>query len=250
METQEIKDHVKESGHWYHKDGSPAYTIVGKNGKERDTTLRDARKLDLLPSVTSIIRCAAAPGLELWKAQQVLMAALTTDRLPEETEADYISRIIKDSQEQSAKARERGTWIHAVVQSGFENKPVAADDYIYYESAKKELDKHCGAVEWQCEQSFAVDRYGGKKDLEGGGYLIDIKTTEKDLADIKTWPEHAMQLAAYDYDKKHMCGILYINVNTDESKLIIIDEKEIYKGWKMFSALLDYYYAKTNLGEE
>ena len=61
------------------------------------------------------------------------MAALTTDRLPEETEADYISRIINDSQEQAAKARERGTWIHAVVQSGFENKPVAADDYIYYE---------------------------------------------------------------------------------------------------------------------
>ena len=247
METQEIKDHVKESGHWYHKDGSPAYTIVGKNGKERDTTLRDARKLDLLPSVTSIIRCAAAPGLELWKAQQVLMAALTTDRLPEETEADYISRIINDSQEQAAKARERGTWIHAVVQSGFENKPVAADDYIYYESAKKELDKHCGAVEWQCEQSFAVDRYGGKKDLEGGGYLIDIKTTEKDLADIKTWPEHAMQLAAYDYDKKHMCGILYINVKTAESKLIFIDEKELDKGWKMFTALLDYYYAKTGL---
>ena len=246
MET-EIKDHVKESGHWYRKDGSPAYTIVGKNGKERDTTLRDARKLDLLPSVTSIIRCAAAPGLELWKAQQVLMAALTTDRLPEETEADYISRIINDSQEQAAKARERGTWIHAVVQSGFENKPVAADDYIYYESAKKELDKHCGAVEWQCEQSFAVDRYGGKKDLEGGGYLIDIKTTEKDLADIKTWPEHAMQLAAYDYDKKYMCGILYINVKTAESKLIFIDEKELDKGWKMFTALLDYYYAKTGL---
>lgn len=175
------------------------------------------------------------------------MAALTTDRLPEETEADYISRIINDSQEQSAKARERGTWIHAVVQSGFENKPVAADDYIYYESAKKELDKHCGAVEWQCEQSFAVDRYGGKKDLEGGGYLIDIKTTEKDLADIKTWPEHAMQLAAYDYDKKYMCGILYINVKTAESKLIFIEEKELDKGWKMFSALLDYYYAKSGL---
>ena len=59
-----------------------------------------------------------------------------------------------------------------------------------------------------------------------------------------------MQLAAYNYDKKNTCGILYINVNTAESKLIIIDGKEIDKGWKMFSALLDYYYAKTNLGEE
>ena len=243
-------NHASDSGHWYNRDGSPAYTIIGKNGTERPTTLRDARTRGLLPSVTTIIRCAAAPGLELWKAQQVLMAALTTDRLPDETEAGYIARIIKDSQEQSAKARDRGTWIHAVVQSGFENQLILKDDYIYYESAKNELDKHCGAVDWQCEQSFATERYGGKKDLEGGGYLIDIKTTDKDLADIKTWPEHAMQLASYDYDKKNMCGILYINVNTAESKLIFIDEKELKKGWKMFSALLDYYYAKTGLRED
>jgi len=250
METQEIKDHVKESSHWYDRAGKPCYTVIGKNGKERPTTLRDARKLGLLPSVTTIIYQAASPGLQRWKDEQLLMACLTTDRLPDETESEYIDRIIKDSKEQSEKAKERGTYIHAVVQSGFEDKPLTKDDYPYYASAKATLDKLCGAVEWQCEQSFAVDRYGGKKDLEGGGYLIDIKTTEKDLVDIKTWPEHAMQLAAYDYDKKNTCGILYINVNTAESKLIIIDGKEIDKGWKMFSALLDYYYAKTNLGEE
>lgn len=247
METQEIKDHVKESSHWYDRAGKPCYTVIGKNGKERNVTLRDARKLGLVPSVTTIIYQAASPGLQRWKDEQLLMACLTTDRLPDETESEYIDRIIKDSKEQSEKAKERGTYIHAVVQSGFEDKPLTKDDYPYYASAKATLDKLCGAVEWQCEQSFAVDRYGGKKDLEGGGYLIDIKTTEKDLADIKTWPEHAMQLAAYDYDKKNMCGILYINVKTAESKLIFIDEKELDKGWKMFTALLDYYYAKTGL---
>jgi hypothetical protein len=114
--------HTKESGHWYKIDGTPAYTIVGKNGKERNTTLRDARKEGFVPSVTSIIRCAAAPGLERWKSEQVLMSALTTDRIPEETEQDYINRIIKDSQEQGLKARERGTYIHAVIQDYFENK--------------------------------------------------------------------------------------------------------------------------------
>jgi len=52
------------AGHWYRRsDGSPQYTIVGKNGKERDTTLRDAREHNLVPSVTTIMRIAAAPGL-------------------------------------------------------------------------------------------------------------------------------------------------------------------------------------------
>ncbi len=237
-----MAEHAKENGHWYEQDGKPAYTIISKNGKERPTTLRDAKKLGLLPSVTTIIYQAASPGLQRWKDEQLLMACLTTDRLPDETEADYINRIITDSKEQSEKAKERGTQIHAEIQNGFET----GSGGIYYESAKATLDKVCGAVEWKCEQSFATESYGGKKDLEGGGYLIDIKTTTKDLADIKTWPEHAMQLAAYDYDKLNACGILYINVKSAESKLIIIDGKEIDKGWKMFSALLDYWVAKNN----
>ena len=42
-------------------DGTPAYTIVGKNGKERPTTLRDARQHGLLPSVSGIIRSPQRP---------------------------------------------------------------------------------------------------------------------------------------------------------------------------------------------
>ena len=35
--------HAAESTHWYTKGGTPAYMILGKNGKLRPTTLRDAR---------------------------------------------------------------------------------------------------------------------------------------------------------------------------------------------------------------
>lgn len=246
-------NHAKESSHWYDKDGNPAYTVVGKNGKERPTTLRDARKLGLLPSVTSIIRCAAAPGLENWKAQQVLLAALTTDRLPDETEQDYIARIIKDSQEQALKARERGTYIHAVVQGGFEGEPIADDDRVYYESAKAEIEKSCGPLDFECEQSFATDRFGGKADLHNSHFIIDIKTTDKPVIGLKLWDDHYLQLAAYRNGlgiNGAVGGILYINSVTAESKLIWADEKELVKGWKCFSALLNFWYAKTGLGGE
>ena len=56
------KDNFKsESGHWYTKDGEPMYTIVGANGVERNTTLRDARSLGLVPSVTTVIGLVAKP---------------------------------------------------------------------------------------------------------------------------------------------------------------------------------------------
>jgi hypothetical protein len=58
-----------------------------------------------------------------------------------------------------------------------------------------------------------------------------------------------MQLAAYreGLKLKAQCGILWINSVTAESRLVWADEKELDKGWKMFSALLDYWYAKSGL---
>ncbi len=69
----ELKVRTSESGHWYTQEGKPAYTVVGSNGKVRNTTLRDAKKLKLLPSVTTVMSVAAKPGLEAWKQQQLLL---------------------------------------------------------------------------------------------------------------------------------------------------------------------------------
>ena len=80
------------------------YQIEGANGKIRNTTLRDARKHDLVPSVTTILNVAAKPGLENWKLQQVLLAALTLPKRDQESESEYIDRIITDSKEQGRAA--------------------------------------------------------------------------------------------------------------------------------------------------
>jgi hypothetical protein len=61
---------IAESTHWYDKNGKPQYTVIGKNGKERNTSLVDARKENLVPSVTTIIGMAAKPQLENWKIDQ------------------------------------------------------------------------------------------------------------------------------------------------------------------------------------
>jgi hypothetical protein len=241
--------HAEQAGHWYRIDGSPAYEIIGKNGNARSTTLRDARKENLVPSVTSIIRLAAAPGLDAWKADQLIMACLTLPRImnenEQEPEADYIARIKADAKEQAKKAAEKGTEIHAQVQLGFET----CSGNAFYHSANQKLYIALGVQSWIPEQPFAKDGYGGKVDLHAPGLVVDIKTTSKPLAELKTWDEHGLQLAAYRHGlgmDDARCFILYIHTETAESKLIELSANELEKGWKCFWSLKEYYRAKNN----
>ena len=51
-------------GHWYTVTGKACHTQPKTKGDgERSTTLRDARKLKLKPSVTTILGATVSPGL-------------------------------------------------------------------------------------------------------------------------------------------------------------------------------------------
>jgi hypothetical protein len=250
-----------EQGHWYDAQGNPRYTIVGKNGKERNTTLRDAREHGFLPSVTSIIRQAAAPGLEMWKQKQVLLAALTLPRIDGEPEDTYLDRIIRDSQEQGRKAAEKGTQIHAAIQGHYEGQSVSAEMWPFVKGAKEKLIEAFGKQPWVCEKSFAHELgYGGKVDLHaqtsGSYYVGDIKTKEFDAVDDKklAWDDHAIQLAAYSNGLGYYYDAYHFNlfVSTTVPGLCHIhiwSEEEIQRGWKMFRSLLSYWQAKNKIEE-
>jgi hypothetical protein len=255
--------HASESGHWYTRDGTPCYEIKGANGNMRPTTLRDARKLDLVPSVTTIIKQAAAPGLERWKINQTLLAALTLPRIDGEPEDSYLDRIIRDSGEQARKAAERGTQIHAAIQGHYEGQSVSAEMWPYVKGAKEALEK-IGDLEWECELSFAHPLgYGGKSDLvcfdDGANYVGDIKTKEFDSVDDKklAWDDHCIQLAAYSHGLLHpdndlptMHFNLFVSTTVPGlCHIHIWSEEEIQRGWKMFRSLLSYWQAKNKIEE-
>src|SRR5210317_2569833 len=88
---------TSESGHWYTQEGEPMYTIIGANGKERNTTLRDAKKENLVPSVTTILGMIAKPSLENWKINQALNSALTLEKNESETLEEFAYRCKQDS---------------------------------------------------------------------------------------------------------------------------------------------------------
>ena len=101
-----------QAGHWYTQEGDSAHVIIGANGKERNTTVSDARKLGLLPSVTSVIGILDKPQLTSWKIEQGIMSSLTLPKEENETLEDYARRVVKDSKEATSKAALHGTAMH------------------------------------------------------------------------------------------------------------------------------------------
>ena len=169
-----MKEHQSESGHWYLPNGSPAYRVVGKNGKERNTTVKDAREHGLLPSVTTIIGCASKPALDVWKQQQAILAALTLPRLEGESEEDWLSRVVSDSKETAKQAAERGTQIHGVIEAFYEGIYIP-ELPPYVRVVESTINEHFGSQLWVSEKSFAKGGYGVKCDLIAKNCVIDFK---------------------------------------------------------------------------
>jgi hypothetical protein len=252
-----VKENTSESGHWYLPNGDTAYRIVGKNGKERNTTVKDARERGLLPSVTTIIGCAAKPALDVWKQQQAILAALTLPRLDGESEEDWLSRVVSDSKETAKQAAERGTQIHGVIEAFYEGVYLP-ELPTYVRVVESVINQHFGPQLWVAEKSFAHGGYGGKCDLisrphyhpKTEGFVIDFKTTEKDVDKLDYYFDHQMQLAAYRHGfemPNARCAIVYVNALENKAKLLEIPEDDLRIGWECFTHLLAFYRAKNKL---
>lgn len=193
-----------DSSHWYCQSGSPRYTVTGANGRERPTTLRDARKDGLCPSVTTVLQVIDKPALTTWKVRQGILAALTMPKVAGESEDAYLSRILTDSQQQARDAADEGTRIHDAIECGFLRRPYP-DHYQPHVAAvrAKVAELFPGVVDWIVERSFAhPSGYGGKVDLHSPstGIVIDHKGKDGDFTDGKklAWDQH-YQLAAYQH---------------------------------------------------
>lgn len=243
---------ASESNHWYTRDGVPQYTVEAKKGGQRNTTLRDARTMNLVPSVTTILSVAAKPALTAWLQQQVLLAALTLPRRTDEPEKEYVDRIINDSKEQGRSAADAGTDIHASIQGFYEDRPTGK----HHESVQAcdiAITKHFGKAKWISERSFAHDLgFGGKCDLYSeadGGLVADVKTKEfSDPAKVDGYDEHLMQLSAYRVGlgiPEARCANVFVSRSVPD--LVVVREwslEDLDRGWEMFVHLLQFWQLK------
>ena len=247
------------SEHWYDAvTGAPRYTTIGKNGKERSTTLRDAKANPgtLVPSVSTINSQLSKAGLDTWKQTQVLYAAVEYPRYEGEEEKDWVYRILELSKRKSREAADRGTAIHDWIES-FYAQEFVPDMPSYVKAVDDAITHHFGHQLWIPEQSLvnAQEGYGGKCDLYAkpthsfGGVVIDFKTTEKSPGELTPYLEHTLQLAAYRevLAPSARCANVYINGTTNEVAIYEHSEQDIRDGYEMFLALLKIYKLKTGL---
>ena len=240
-----------ESGHWYTQDGEPMYTIIGANGKERNTNLRDAKQLGLVPSVTTIIGMIAKPSLENWKIDQALKSAITLKQLENEPFNAFLYRCKNDAKSIGLNAAKEGTKIHAMIEKGFlggtKSKP--------YKIIKEWLDENYPDEEWIAEDSFcAKEGYGGKIDLYSkSGIFIDFKTKsnieDKDPAKL-VFDDHGMQLSAYaqgcEAKDPERISIFIDRENIETIKFFIWDKDSHSKHASMFNSILSYWQLVKN----
>ena len=200
--------------HWYLRDGRPFHEIAKKDGSgNRPVTLADARKVLAFPSVTNVLGVLAKPGLDAWRIEQGIMAALTLPRLPEEPLDAFAHRVVADMGEQVEKAADFGSAIHAACEVYARNKQLPEDPKL-----REHLRGWVGWFDDNVEQIGCIEQvfvhpthgYAGRVDmvalLKGGAEpywaVVDFKTQkvkrsakgEPKPVFYETWP---LQLAAY-----------------------------------------------------
>ena len=242
------------AGHWYTQSGEPCHFVEGKNGV-RDATLRDARKLGLVPGFSGVTSVLAKPGLDKWKEGQILDAAYSIPNLDWENETpaeinNWKKEVKSLASERSTKARDRGSEIHDAIEEYIkrglhEDFPFEFEPYVsgVQSAIKDTLGLDLRSLE--AETTFACGLgYGGMIDAlsRSDSVLLDWKTKDKEFDD-KTklaYDEHGMQLAAYRYGaglKDAACANVFISPSA-KIRIHVWEPDELDRLWDKFEVCL------------
>jgi hypothetical protein len=258
-----------EAGHWYTQTGAPCHEVPNKSkpGEMRPTTKKDARKLNLSPSVSLIGNTLAAHSLEKWKRDQLLLSAVDVPRDPLEGDQAWMNRVVDLYTERTTKARDLGSLVHGCIEKHLCSEPY---DQTYHEhvlGALRAVDSWCGLDGLAIEKSFAHPLgYGGRVDVHkrernSSGWVLDFKTKEfEQETPLRTWDNHAIQLAAYREGlgmSSARCAIIYVSTSVPGlAHLVELSQDDLERGWDIFELLVqlwqivNYYEPQTELTKE
>ena len=255
------------------------HRVPGKTVAERDTTIADARIMGLLPSVSGITKMWANPGLDRWKQDITIEAALRyatqCDCGDMDVDNKFYAEIRGESYKIAHAAADLGVKIHAAIESAlshqeWENQAVELADGKFVElkelvdpALKKLEELRINIVETEKVVTSLSHGYAGqmdvsyvKGDLAG---VLDFKSTKtKPFKKIDVRQGQSMQIAAYHHacwsskDKPHFQpnhqGInLYIST-TEIGRIDVVkyDSAELAKQWEGFLACLTLWRLQNN----
>ena len=236
----EIK--FESGGHWYDKEGNSRH----------DADLRVARKENLFPSVTTIMKVLAKPELDTWKLNQVLLASLTLPRVPGESEEDYAKRVVNDFQSTSYSAASIGTDMHDWAEKYIAGSSQVPENLAMYrptlEALARWIDENVPAGA-DVEKSMVSELgYAGRVDCQWSGVIVDWKSqgvkltkTKEPRPDPKFYDEWCSQLVAYargDMSVRLISVIMSTNLEAPGIWVKEWTEEEKKSAWEIFNSCL------------
>lgn len=240
--------------HWYTREGQPLHKVKKASGDgERSTTLRDARKLLLLPSVTTIFNIMSKSSLERWKTSKVIEACKELKQDEQESDYNFEKRVIERSNREVQEASELGSKIHEALEFALDG----ADYDKQYECYVKPVLEYIAtlglrAMEQEVVTASNEHGYAGRVDLFGFTGLNDQpvvidfktrKTTEgKPCVPYEFQP---MQISAYanslfgTLDGVVGANIFISTTEIGRMEVVTYDSKKLKENFKAFKAMLN-----------
>lgn len=205
-------------GHYYQADGTAAH-FMGPGGSP--TTLREARKFGLRPSVTEVLGILAKRNLEEWKRKQTLLAAC---RLPDEDREVLLGmamrveageepregdgtwfkalwkRVEREASRIAQEAAAEGTAIHDAIEASFLSRAFPECYRLHVQGVRRMLsDNFNGVSDWVIEKSYASPLgFAGKIDLHSPSI-----GTVGDHKGVAVEPDEDKKL---DYEQNYQLG--------------------------------------------
>jgi hypothetical protein len=258
------------SSHFYDQKGNLVLEVLRSDGKgKRPCTIRDAKKLKLVPSYTTIKSILANHGLDVWKTDQVIKAMIDLQKhlpakLPWMSDFDYQQKIkewkgmvLQKSKKIAEDAATRGSEIHSKLELFFQEGVVDQVDKEFIKPALNLMeDKFKSLQGCETEVRFISEEgYGGTVDLINhiDGYILDFKTKLSPEVDKNSiyGDDYMMQLSAYRNGiKAYGYNCFNLLISTTSPGAVYLHqwtETELQKGLKMFNAVKDYWYLSNNM---
>ena len=250
-----------DSSHWYTPDGSPMHHIEN-DGKMRATTLRDARKYHLYPSVTSILNVLAKHELETWKYRQITDVAYKNPslQLQEKTAEDYNAKVVGMAFLQVHDAANLGTRIHNALDECTKGNVCSDKETLQYIQPFLDWEKDRD-IRFTDTEIVVVNKehgFAGRVDAffdygENGIGILDYKTRKFDKLNIpRPYDGEKMQLAAYAaayYTEERLCDVLAGNAyisSTSPGAFHVHKHDCLIDAWEAFKALCKIWRYKNN----
>ena len=246
-----------EGGHWYTRTGEAAYEQPTADGKgTRATNLKDARKLGLLPSVTTVLSALDRPQLTLWKLKNAVRTAGGTARRDGEEEEEWVQRVLDAAEAPASEAADLGSRIHdaLALAVGGEEGDAGLGGYIAPALGWLVAKLAEGWTVAAKEEVLVGDGYAGRVDLvllrAGRALVVDWKSRktrpeETDKSAFAPYPTQEMQLAAYAMAFRLMhaevTAVETANVilsSTEPGRWAVRPHGDVGGAWEAFQATL------------